>query len=121
MFVKFSDTVTQKLTKIVSFHLCYIDIFYLTQDIEISVLHWHFPFDTFYLTQDMETAGFQLRYIDVRDRAGELLRLNHGHNSPYRDCSPGHNWLAGFLKRHPGMHNPVKDWFTIHTRKLPLC
>ena len=52
--------------------------------------------------QDMETAGFQLRYIDVRDRAGELLRLNHGHNSPYRDCSPGHNWLAGFLKRHPG-------------------
>ena len=56
----------------------------------------------------METAGFQLRYIDVRDRAGELLRLNHGHNSPYRDCSPGHNWLAGFLKRHPGKDNHVK-------------
>ncbi len=43
-----------------------------------------------------------MRCIDVRDRAGEILQLNHGHNSPYKDCSPGHNWLAGFLKRHPG-------------------
>ena len=51
----------------------------------------------------MESAGFQLRCIDVRDRAAEILRLNHGHNSPYKDCSPGHNWLAGFLKRHPGI------------------
>ena len=52
--------------------------------------------------QDMESAGFQMKHIDVRDRAGELLRLNHGHNSPYKDCSPGHNWLSGFMKRHPG-------------------
>lgn len=43
-----------------------------------------------------------MKHIDVRDRAGELLRLNHGHNSPYKDCSPGHNWLSGFMKRHPG-------------------
>ena len=50
----------------------------------------------------MENAGFQLRCIDVRDRAAELLRLNHGHNSPYKDGSPGHNWFHGFVKRHPG-------------------
>ncbi len=50
----------------------------------------------------MEAAGFTLRNMDVRDRAGEILRLNHGHNSPYREGSPGHNWLGGFIKRHPG-------------------
>lgn len=52
--------------------------------------------------QDMESAGFQVKHMDIRDRAGELLRLNHGLQSPYKDCSPGHNWLAGFIKRHPG-------------------
>ena len=50
----------------------------------------------------MESAGFQVKHMDIRDRAGELLRLNHGLQSPYKDCSPGHNWLAGFIKRHPG-------------------
>ena len=51
----------------------------------------------------MESSGFQIKCMDVRDRAAEMLRLNHGHNSPYKEGSPGHNWLAGFLKRHPGM------------------
>ena len=57
-----------------------------------------------YFAQDMENAGFQLRCVDVRDRAAELLRLNHGHNSPYKDGSPGHNWFHGFVKRHPGLY-----------------
>ena len=37
----------------------------------------------------MEAAGFELRCLDVRDRAGEILQLNHGHNTPYKDHSPG--------------------------------
>ena len=51
----------------------------------------------------MEAAGFQMRNADVRERAGELLRLNYGHSSPYGEgCSPGHNWFSGFMKRHQG-------------------
>ena len=50
---------------------------------------------------DIESRGFTLRGVDVRDRAGELLQLNRGADSPYIDCSPGHNWLSGFVKRNP--------------------
>lgn len=62
-----------------------------------------FVWFTFFVAQDMEAAGFQMRNADVRERAGELLRLNYGHSSPYGEgCSPGHNWFSGFMKRHQG-------------------
>ncbi|ESO11452.1 hypothetical protein HELRODRAFT_183146 [Helobdella robusta] len=51
----------------------------------------------------MEECGFNLLCIDIRERASELLSLNQRCNSPYRDFIPGHNWLAGFLRRHPGL------------------
>ena len=56
----------------------------------------------------MEAAGFELRCLDVRDRAGEILQLNHGHNTPYKDHSPGHNWFSGFVKRHQGLWKTSK-------------
>ena len=51
--------------------------------------------------KDMQAAGFELRGPDVRDRAAEILRVSTCPSSPNRDWSPGHNWFAGFRKRHP--------------------
>jgi len=53
----------------------------------------------------METGGFTLHCANIRELARQMLmmRVAHGFSMPYRDGCPGHNWLAGFLKRHPGM------------------
>jgi len=52
----------------------------------------------------METGGFTLHCGDIRELARQLLmmRVARGFSMPYRDGCPGHNWLTGFLKRHPG-------------------
>lgn len=78
--------------------------------------------------KDMEAAGFQMRNADVRERAGELLRLNYGHSSPYGEgCSPGHNWFSGFMKRHQGgmwptsPRNGVEFKRQISRAVLPSC
>ena len=41
---------------------------------------------------------------NIRELARQMLmmRVTRGFSMPYRDRCPGHNWLAGFLKRHPG-------------------
>lgn len=55
--------------------------------------------------QQMECAGFQMHGINIREQAQELLNRNQqcSANSKHRTTTPGHNWLAGFLKRHPGI------------------
>lgn len=65
--------------------------------------------------KDMEASGFQMKCMDVRDRAAEMLRLNPRSNgSKYKEGSPGHNWLAGFLKRHPGRSDTIV--FSFYTK-----
>ena len=77
---------------------------------------WTFVFFSnfvyYILLQNLEQAGFQFRCVDVRVRAAEILRLNYGHNSPYKDTSPGHNWLSGFLKRHPGKFHFIASLYS---------
>jgi len=52
----------------------------------------------------MENGGFALHCANIRELARQMLmmRVARGFSMPYRDGCPGHNWLAGFLKRHPG-------------------
>jgi len=52
----------------------------------------------------MEAGGFALHCANIRELARQMLmmRVARGFSMPYRDGCPGHNWLAGFLKRHPG-------------------
>ena len=55
----------------------------------------------------MESGGFALHCAHIRELARQMLmmRVAHGFSMPYRDGCPGHNWLGGFLKRHPGNVN----------------
>jgi len=52
----------------------------------------------------MEAGGFTLHCANIRELARQMLmlRVDRGFSMPYHDGCPGHNWLAGFLKRHPG-------------------
>jgi len=54
----------------------------------------------------METGGFTLNCANIRELARQMLvmRVTRGFSMHYRDGCPGHNWLAGFLKRHPGIN-----------------
>jgi len=55
--------------------------------------------------QQLEGGGFQLHCGDIRELARQMLmiRVSRGFSTPYRNGCPGHNWYAGFLKRHPGL------------------
>lgn len=66
----------------------------LSPEEELELVHY---------IRDMAHAGFLVRCQDIRERAGEILRLNYGHKSPYQNTIPGHNWLGGFMRRHPGI------------------
>ena len=52
----------------------------------------------------MESGGFALHCANIRELARQMLmmRVVRGFSMPHHDACPGHNWLTGFLKRHPG-------------------
>jgi len=93
--------------------------------------------------QQMQAGGFALHCANIRELARQMLmmRVMRGFSMPYRDGCPGHNWLAGFLKRHPGniisvgqrlLHNSIfshqvlwlfvvtfYDWKSLQSVKVP--
>jgi len=72
----------------------------------------------------MEAGGFALNCANIRELARQMLmmRVSRGFSMPYRDGCPGHNWLAGFLKRHPGYvifcTNEILLWLLFHRQPL---
>jgi len=74
--------------------------------------------------QQLESGGFHLHCNNIRELARQMLtlRASRGCNMPYRDGCPGHNWLAGFLKRHPGnLIAKVARLAVVCSFKVSLC
>lgn len=50
----------------------------------------------------MVECGFNIQCLDIREKAHEILKRNPKQCSSQLPNMPGHNWLSGFIKRHPG-------------------
>jgi len=63
----------------------------------------------------MESGGFALHCANIRELARQMLmmRVVRGFSMPHHGACPGHNWLTGFLKRHPGNISSFGKYFLI--------